>query len=380
MAAPRTADELRAAFTGFFAARGHTVVPSSSLIPHDPSLMLTIAGMVQFKPYFVGDETPPYTRATSVQKVARAGGKDSDLDNVGRTNRHFSFFEMLGNFSFGDYFKAEVIPWAWELVTQVYELDPERIWITVHDTDDEAERIWTDVVGLPAERVQRLGDADNFWSMGDTGPCGPSSEIFYDLGPEYGPGGGPAKSEDRYLEIWNLVFMQFDAQPDGELLPLPKPSIDTGAGLERNLSVLQGVGSAWETDLLLPLVEAAARATGTTYGGFPGGERDLWLRILADHGRTMTFLIADGVVPSNEGRGYVLRAIIRRAVRHAYLLGAEQQLVTPALVDATVDGDGERLPRAGEGARPRAFGGTTRGGALPPDAGARPRPPRRHPR
>ncbi len=344
MAAPRTADELRAAFTGFFAARGHTVVPSSSLIPHDPSLMLTIAGMVQFKPYFVGDETPPYTRATSVQKVARAGGKDSDLDNVGRTNRHFSFFEMLGNFSFGDYFKAEVIPWAWELVTQVYELDPERIWITVHDTDDEAERIWTDVVGLPAERVQRLGDADNFWSMGDTGPCGPSSEIFYDLGPEYGPGGGPAKSEDRYLEIWNLVFMQFDAQPDGELLPLPKPSIDTGAGLERNLSVLQGVGSAWETDLLLPLVEAAARATGTTYGGFPGGERDLWLRILADHGRTMTFLIADGVVPSNEGRGYVLRAIIRRAVRHAYLLGAERQLVTPALVDATVAVMGSGYP------------------------------------
>ena len=258
VAAPRTADELRAAFTGFFAARGHTVVPSSSLIPHDPSIMLTIAGMVQFKPYFLGDETPPYTRATSVQKVARAGGKDSDLDNVGRTNRHFSFFEMLGNFSFGDYFKAEVIPWAWELVTQVFELDPDRIWVTVHATDDEAQRIWTDVVGLPAERVQRMSD-DNFWRMGDTGPCGPSSEIFYDLGPEFGPEGGPAKTEERYLEIWNLVFMQFDAQPDGELLPLPKPSIDTGAGLERNLAVLQGVASAWETDLLLPLVEAAAR-------------------------------------------------------------------------------------------------------------------------
>ncbi len=187
VAAPRTADELRTAFTDFFAARGHTVVPSSSLIPHDPSLMLTIAGMVQFKPYFVGDETPPYPRATSVQKVARAGGKDSDLDFVGRTNRHFSFFEMLGNFSFGDYFKAEVIPWAWELVTEVFELDPDRIWVTVHNTDDEAERIWTEVVGLPPERVQRLGDADNFWTMGDTGPCGPSSEIFYDLGPEFGP-------------------------------------------------------------------------------------------------------------------------------------------------------------------------------------------------
>ncbi len=342
MAAPRTADELRAAFTDFFAARGHTVVPSSSLIPHDPSVMLTIAGMVQFKPYFVGDEVPPYTRATSVQKVARAGGKDSDLDNVGRTNRHFSFFEMLGNFSFGDYFKAEVIPWAWELITQVYELDPKRIWVTVHATDDEAEQIWTDVVGLPAERVQRLSD-DNFWRMGDTGPCGPSSEIFFDLGPEFGPDGGPAKTEDRYLEIWNLVFMQFDAQPDGELVPLPKPSIDTGAGLERNLTVLQGVASAWETDLLLPLVEAAARATGTQYGGFPGDERDLWLRILADHGRTMTFLIADGVVPSNEARGYVLRAIIRRAVRHAYLLGSEQP-VTPSLVDATVEAMGNAYP------------------------------------
>jgi alanyl-tRNA synthetase len=347
MTAPRTAEELRAAFTGFFAARGHTVVPSSSLIPLDPSVMLTIAGMVPFKPYFVGDETPPYTRATSVQKVARAGGKDSDLASVGRTNRHFSFFEMLGNFSFGDYFKAEVIPWAWELVTEVYELDPERIWVTVHATDDEAEQIWTDVVGLPTERVQRMSD-DNFWRMGDTGPCGPSSEIFFDLGPEFGPDGGPAKSEDRYLEIWNLVFMQFDAQPDGELVPLPKPSIDTGAGLERNLTVLQGKASAWDTDLLLPLVEAAARATATTYAGFPGGERDYWLRVLADHGRTITFLVADGVVPSNEGRGYVLRAIIRRAVRHAYLLGA-QNLVTPALVDATVGAMGSAYPELVKG-------------------------------
>jgi alanyl-tRNA synthetase len=272
---PRTAAELRAAFIEFFAARGHTPVPSSSLIPHDPSVLLTIAGMVQFKPYFVGNEAPPYTRAVSVQKVARAGGKDSDLDNVGRTNRHFSFFEMLGNFSFGDYFKAEVIPWAWELVTEVYGLDPDRLWVTVHESDDEAEKIWTDVVGLPRERVQRLGD-DNFWRMGDTGPCGPSSEIFVDLGPSHGPGGGPAADEDRYLEIWNLVFMQFDAQPDGSLLPLPKPSIDTGAGLERNLTVLQGVSSAWETDLLLPLIDAAARATGVSYGGWPGGERDLW--------------------------------------------------------------------------------------------------------
>ncbi|MET0628988.1 MAG: alanine--tRNA ligase-related protein, partial [Acidimicrobiia bacterium] len=333
MAPPRTADELRTAFVDFFAARGHTVVPSSSLIPHDPSVLLTIAGMVQFKPYFVGDETPPYTRATSVQKVARAGGKDSDLDNVGRTNRHFSFFEMLGNFSFGDYFKADVIPWAWELCTAVYGLDPARLWVTVHDSDDEAEKIWTEVVGVPAERVQRMGD-DNFWRMGDTGPCGPSSEIFYDLGPEHGPDGGPAASDDRYLEVWNLVFMQFDAQADGSMVALPKPSIDTGAGLERNLAVLQGVSSAWETDLLLPLVEAAADATGVAYGGWPGGERDLWLRILADHARTMTFLVADGVVPSNEARGYVLRRIIRRAVRHAFVLGVESS-VTPTLVETT---------------------------------------------
>jgi alanyl-tRNA synthetase len=331
---PRTAQELRDAYTGFFAARGHTVVPSASLIPHDPSLLLTIAGMVPFKAYFTGDETPAYRRATSVQKVARAGGKDSDLDNVGRTNRHFSFFEMLGNFSFGDYFKAEVIPWAWELVTDVYGLDPDRLWVTVHDTDDEAEAIWRDSVGLPADRIQRMGD-DNFWRMGDTGPCGPSSEIFWDLGDDYGPGVGPAKNDDRYVEIWNLVFMQFDARGDGELVPLPAPSVDTGAGLERNLAALQGVSSAWETDLLLPLVEAASAATGVAYGGFPGGETDLWLRILADHARTFTFLIADGVVPSNEGRGYVLRRIIRRAVRHAYLLGTHD-LVTPALVDATV--------------------------------------------
>ncbi|MEX2100634.1 MAG: alanine--tRNA ligase, partial [Acidimicrobiia bacterium] len=252
------------------------------------------------------------------------------------------FFEMLGNFSFGDYFKAEVIPWAWELVTEVYGLDPDRLWVTVHDTDDEAEAIWRDTVGLPAERVQHMGD-DNFWRMGDTGPCGPSSEIFWDLGDAYGPGVGPAKNEDRYVEIWNLVFMQFEARSDGELVPLPALSVDTGAGLERNLAVLQGVDSAWDTDLLRPLIDAASAATGVAYGGFPGGERDLWLRILADHARTFTFLIADGVVPSNEGRGYVLRRIIRRAVRHAYLLGTEN-LVTPTLVDAVITVMGDAYP------------------------------------
>ena len=381
MAAPRTADELRAAFTDFFAARGHTVVPSSSLIPHDPSLMLTIAGMVQFKPYFVGDETPPYPRATSVQKVARAGGKDSDLDNVGRTNRHFSFFEMLGNFSFGDYFKAEVIPWAWELVTQVYELDPERIWVTVHDTDDEAERIWTDVVGLPAERVQRLGDADNFWRMGDTGPCGPSSEIFYDLGPEFGPErrtGQERRPLPRDLEP-RVHAVRRPARRRAAAAAEAEHRHRRRARAQPHRAAGRGVGVG---DRPAPPARRGRRprATGTTYGGFPGGERDLWLRILADHGRTMTFLIADGVVPSNEGRGYVLRAIIRRAVRHAYLLGAEQQMVTPALVDATVDVMGNAYPelvtshdlvRSVVRREEERFRQTL---------AARPRPARRHPR
>jgi alanyl-tRNA synthetase len=339
---PRTADELRAAFLEFFAARGHTPVASSSLIPHDDTLLFTNAGMVPFKPYFVGDETPPYRRATSVQKCVRAGGKHNDLDDVGRTDRHFTFFEMLGNFSFGDYFKREAIEWAWAFYTGVLGLDPERLWVTVHTTDDEAAEIWHDVVGLPAARIQRLGD-DNFWRMADTGPCGPSSEIFWDRGPEFGPATGPAENEDRYVEIWNLVFMQFDARPDGELVPLPAPSVDTGAGLERNLAVLQDAASTWDIDIWQPLLAAAEKVTGVRYGTFPGSASDVSLRILAEHGRTMTFLVADGVVPSNEERGYVLRRIIRRAVRHAFLLGAEQ-MVTPALVDATVDVMGGAYP------------------------------------
>jgi len=339
---PRTADELRAAFLEFFAARGHTPVASSSLIPHDDTLLFTNAGMVPFKPYFVGDETPPYRRATSVQKCVRAGGKHNDLDDVGRTDRHFTFFEMLGNFSFGDYFKREAIEWAWEFYTRVLGLDPERLWVTVHTTDDEAAEIWHDVVGLPAARIQRLGD-DNFWRMADTGPCGPSSEIFWDRGPEFGPATGPAENEERYVEIWNLVFMQFDARPDGELVPLPAPSVDTGAGLERNLAVLQDAASTWDIDIWQPLLAAAEKVTGVRYGTFPGSASDVSLRILAEHGRTMTFLVADGVVPSNEERGYVLRRIIRRAVRHAFLLGADQ-MVTPALVDATVDVMGGAYP------------------------------------
>ncbi len=338
-----TAGELRRAFVDFFVARGHTEVPSAGLIPHDPSILFTVAGMVPFKPYFLGDETPPFRRATSVQKCMRAGGKHNDLDDIGRTNRHFSFFEMLGNFSFGDYFKAEAIPWAWELVTEVLRLPPDRLWVTVHDTDDEAEKIWRDEVGVPAARVQRMGD-DNFWRMADTGPCGPSSEIFLDLGPEAGPDGGPAHGgEDRYLEFWNLVFMQYDARPDGTTVPLPRPSVDTGAGLERILSILQGRDSVWEIDVFAPLIAAASEVTGVAYRHGEGGESDVSLRIVAEHGRAMTFLVSDGVVPSNEERGYVLRRIIRRAVRHAYRLGVTGS-ATPALVEATVEVMGDAYP------------------------------------
>ncbi|MGZ8733931.1 MAG: alanine--tRNA ligase [Acidimicrobiia bacterium] len=330
-----TADQLRLAFLDFFAQKGHTVVPSASVVPVDASLLFTNAGMVPFKPFFVGDETPTYRRAVSVQKCVRAGGKHNDLDEVGRTNRHFTFFEMLGNFSFGDYFKAEAIPWAWELITKVLGLDPDRLWVTVHENDDEAAEIWRDTVGLAPDRIQHLGDATNFWRMADTGPCGPNSEIFWDLGPDHGPGGGPAVNEDRFVEIWNLVFMQFDERPGGELVPLPAPSIDTGAGLDRCLALLQGVETVWDTDVMRPLIATAERITGVPYGGFPGTDRDVSLRILAEHGRTMTMVVGDGIVPSNEERGYVLRRIIRRAVRHAYRLGVEG-LVTPALVDATV--------------------------------------------
>ena len=340
---PRTADELRATFLDFFAARDHAVVASASLIPHDHTLLFTNSGMVPFKPYFVGDETPPKPRIASVQKCVRAGGKHNDLEDVGRTNRHFTFFEMLGNFSFGDYFKTEAIEWGWELLTNGFELDPARLWVTVNESDDEAAQIWREVIGLPPDRIQRLGDDTNFWRMADTGPCGPNSEIFWDLGPDFGAEGGPAVNEERYIEIWNLVFMQFDAQPDGSLVPLPAPSVDTGAGLERCLAVLQGVPTVWDTDVFRPLIAAAEKVTGVAYGGFPGSDRDVSLRILAEHGRTMTFLVSDGVVPSNEERGYVLRRIIRRAVRHAYLLGATDP-VTPALVDATVAAMGDAYP------------------------------------
>ncbi|HSO94970.1 MAG TPA: alanine--tRNA ligase [Acidimicrobiia bacterium] len=337
---PRTAGELRSAFIDFFQARGHTARPSAGLIPHDPTVLFTVAGMVPFKPYFVGDEPPPWPRAVSVQKCVRVGGKHNDLDDIGRTNRHFSFFEMLGNFSFGDYFKADAIPWAWEFLTDVLALDPERLWVTVHVSDDDAADIWRQRVGVPANRIQRL-DEDNFWRMADTGPCGPSSEVFWDLGERFGAGGGPAQGDpDRFIEIWNLVFMQFDQRADGQV-PLPRPSIDTGAGLERNLMALQGVDSIFDIDVFAPLVHAAEGTTGVVYGA--DATADVSLRILAEHARTMTFLIADGVVPSNEERGYVLRRVIRRAVRHAFLLGATD-IVTPPLVDATVAAMGDAYP------------------------------------
>src|SRR4051812_10904426 len=337
MTPPRTADQLRSAYTDFFAARAHTVVPSASLIPHDPTVLFTVAGMVPFKPYFVGDEVPPYRRATSVQKCARAGGKHNDLDDVGRTTRHLVFFEMLGNFSFGDYFKADAIPWAWELVTELLGFDGDRIWITVHTSDDEAEQIWHDVVGVPMERIQRLGDADNFWQMGDTGPCGPCSELHIDKGPAFGPDGGPQADPagERFLEFWNLVFMQYDQAPDGSRSPLPKPSIDTGAGLERILTLLQGVDTIWDTDVLRPLIDQASELTATPYSDSFDDRGSFSLRVLAEHARSGAMLVNDGVFPSNEGRGYVLRRILRRAVRYAYLLGAEK-LVMPSLVETAI--------------------------------------------
>ena len=267
-----SADELRDSFRDFFTAKGHTPVPSASLIPHDPTVLFNVAGMVPFKSYFVGDEQPPYKRAVSSQKCARAGGKHNDLDDVGRTKRHLVFFEMLGNFSFGDYFKESAIPWSWDLVTGDpssggWGFDGDRIWVTVHESDDEAEAIWHEIVGVPMERIQRLGDKDNYWQMGDTGPCGPCSELHIDRGPAFGPDGGPLgdPAGDRFMEFWNLVFMQFDQAADGTRTPLPKPSIDTGAGLERILALVQGVDSVWETDLMQPLIDEACSITGKSY-------------------------------------------------------------------------------------------------------------------
>ena len=312
--------EIRQAFLDYFARQGHAVVASSSLVPeNDPTLLFTNAGMNQFKDVFLGRDKRDYSRATSSQRCVRAGGKHNDLENVGYTARHHTFFEMLGNFSFGDYFKRDAIRFAWEFLTGELGLPPEKLWVTVHVSDDEAADIWLKEMGVSAERFSRL-DEDNFWQMGDTGPCGPSSEIFYDHGADV-PGGPPGSEDgdlDRYIEIWNLVFMQYDRQDDGELKPLPKPSVDTGMGLERIAAVQQGVHSNYEIDLFQALLKAAARATGCD------DLENKSLRVIADHIRSASFLITDGVVPSNEGRGYVLRRIIRRALRHGHQLGQDK--------------------------------------------------------
>ncbi len=318
--------EIRRQFLEFFASKGHQIVSSSSLVPgDDPTLLFTNAGMNQFKDVFLGFDKRPYTRATTAQKCVRAGGKHNDLENVGYTARHHTFFEMLGNFSFGDYFKRDAIKYAWELLTEVYKLPSEKLWVTVYAEDDEAYDIWTKEVGVPAERVIRIGDnkgaryaSDNFWMMGDTGPCGPCTEIFYDHGEQIwgGPPGSPDEDGDRYIEIWNNVFMQFNRDEAGVMHPLPKPSVDTGMGLERISAVLQNVHTNYEIDLFQSLIKAAARETHSADMDSPS------LKVLADHIRACSFLIADGVIPGNAGRGYVLRRIIRRAIRHGYKLGA----------------------------------------------------------
>ena len=314
-------NEIRASFLDYFKSKGHTIVASSPLVPaNDPTLLFVNSGMVQFKDVFLGKEKRAYTRATTSQRSVRAGGKHNDLENVGYTARHHTFFEMLGNFSFGDYFKKDAIQFAWELLTKVYKLPPDRLWTTVYETDDEAYDLWTKAIGVPKERCIRIGDkpgglkyqSDNFWQMADTGPCGPCSEIFYDHGPGIagGPPGSAEADGDRYIEIWNLVFMQFNRDDQGVMHPLPKPSVDTGMGLERIAAVLQGRHSNYEIDLFQDLIKAAARETGQQQLKNPS------LNVIADHIRACSFLVVDGVIPGNEGRGYVLRRIARRAIRH----------------------------------------------------------------
>ncbi len=329
-----TTSEIRSRFLDYFASHGHTVVPSSPLVPgNDKTLLFTNAGMVQFKDVFTGEDQRDYVRATTSQRCVRAGGKHNDLDNVGYTARHHTFFEMLGNFSFGDYFKSDAVRFAWGFLIEELGLPADKLWVTVFEEDDEAEKIWIEEIGVPAERVIRIGAKDNFWAMGDTGPCGPCSEIFYDHGPDVagGPPGSPDEDGDRYIEIWNLVFMQFDRSADGTLTPLPKPSIDTGMGLERVAAVLQHVHSNYEIDLFDRLIKASAQAIGTSELTSPS------LKVVADHIRSCAFMIVDGVVPSNEGRGYVLRRIIRRAARHGHKLGATGEffhtLVAPLVAE-----------------------------------------------
>jgi alanyl-tRNA synthetase len=331
------AAQLRRIFLDYFAQNGHTVVPSASLIPHDPTLLFTVAGMVPFKAYYSGEETPPYLRAVSIQKCFRA----ADIDIIGTTQRHLTFFEMMGNFSFGDYFKEGAITYAWQLITEGLGIDPDRLWITVHVSDDAAADLWRDLIGIHPDRIQRL-DGDNFWTMGEVGPCGPCSEIFFDKGSAYGDDGGPAfGGDDRFIEFWNLVFTQYERGPGGSLTELPKKNIDTGAGFDRTLSILNGVESVFATDLFAPLIETASRALKATYGN--DESVDVAIRRIADHGRAMTMLVSDGVLPSNEGRGYVLRRIIRRAILAARRAGAEGAL-SASLVDATIEKMGGPYP------------------------------------
>ena len=335
---PMKSADIRSSFLEYFKSKGHTIVASSSLVPaNDPTLLFVNSGMVQFKDAFLGKEKRAYSRATTSQRCVRAGGKHNDLENVGYTARHHTFFEMLGNFSFGDYFKKDAIPFAWDLLTNVYKLPKDKLWVTVYQTDDEAYDIWAKDIGVPKERIVRIGDkpggakfqSDNFWQMADTGPCGPCSEIFYDHGPEVagGPPGSPDADGDRYIEIWNLVFMQFNRDEKGVMHPLPKPSVDTGMGLERVAAVLQGVHSNYEIDLFQDLIRAAARETGAKDLKNPS------LNVIADHIRACSFLIVDGVIPGNEGRGYVLRRIIRRAIRHGYKLGQKQPFFHKLVAD-----------------------------------------------
>jgi alanyl-tRNA synthetase len=337
--------DVRNTFLGYFGSQGHVVVPSSSLVPHgDPSLLFTNAGMVQFKRTFQGEEQRPYNRAASSQKCVRAGGKHNDLENVGYTARHHTFFEMLGNFSFGDYFKAGAIEMAWELLTEKYGLPKERLWATVFHEDEEARGLWQQIAGLPPERIVGLGEKDNFWAMGDSGPCGPCSEIIFDQGEAVacGPDCAIGVCEcDRYLEIWNLVFMQFNRSPDGSMAPLPKPSIDTGMGLERLTAVLQGVHSNFDTDLIRPIIARVEDLAGLAYGG--NDSQNVPFRVIADHARATAFLMADGVIPSNEGRGYVLRRIMRRALRYGRLLNLKTPFF-PAVADKVVELMGDFYP------------------------------------
>jgi alanyl-tRNA synthetase len=344
-----TGSQIRRRFLDYFAQRGHVVVPSSSLIPHnDPTLLFANAGMNQFKDCFLGMEDRGYYRAASSQKCVRAGGKHNDLENVGRTARHHTFFEMLGNFSFGDYFKKEAIAYAWECLTVEMGLDKSRLYVSVYTEDDEAADIWHQQEGVPRERIFRFGEKDNFWSMGDTGPCGPCTEIFYDNGPEVGcddPNCTVGCDCDRYMEIWNNVFMQFDRQPGGALVPLPKPAVDTGMGLERITTVMQGVTSNYDTDLLQGIIRFVEKLSGKRYRD--NDKDDVSMRVIADHIRAITFLICDGALPSNEGRGYVLRRIMRRAARHAKMLGFADPVLY-RMVDAVRDIMGEAYPQLGE--------------------------------